>query len=58
MTKRSLSDVRRYKTRREQAEVDYRNAIRRAHEAGHSLREIATEAGVSHARVFQIVHER
>lgn len=58
MTKRTLSDVGRFRTRREQAEVDFHNAVRRAHKDGHSLRAIGREAGLSHTRVFQIVHEQ
>lgn len=57
MSQRSLSDVARYRTRRDQAETDFRNAVRRAYAAGHSLRTIAERAGLSHTRILQIVRE-
>lgn len=57
MTKRSLSDVGRYRVRRDQAETDFRNAVRRAHREGHSLRAIGDAAGMSHTRIRQIVLE-
>jgi DNA-directed RNA polymerase sigma subunit (sigma70/sigma32) len=57
MTQRSLSDVTRYRTRRDQAETDFRNAVRRAHKAGHTLRAIGDAAGMSHTRIRQIVLE-
>jgi DNA-directed RNA polymerase sigma subunit (sigma70/sigma32) len=52
-----LTVVRRARLKRVRAESEYRAAIKQASEAGHSLREIAVEAGVTHTRVRQIVLE-
>lgn len=50
-----LTRVKRATTRRASADAEYRNAITAAHTAGHSLRQIATAAGISHVRVLKIL---
>lgn len=50
-----LSRVRRAASRRAAASDEYRAAIIAAHAQGHSLREIAEAAGVSHVAVLQMV---
>ena len=44
-------------TKRRQAERQWRDAIVRAHLAGHSYREISKRAGVHFTRISQIFHE-
>lgn len=50
-----LTKVRRAALARHQADERWRAAIRAAHAAGHSLREIGEAAGVSHVRVLKIL---
>jgi DNA-directed RNA polymerase specialized sigma24 family protein len=40
-----------------QVESEFRAVVVMAHDTGHSLREIARAAGVSHVRVLQIIRE-
>jgi DNA-directed RNA polymerase specialized sigma24 family protein len=40
------------------AEAEWRRAIVLAREAGHSLRQIADAAGVSHVRVHQLLRQQ
>jgi len=53
-------DLRRVATRAaqlEKARVQLREAIRRAHESGESVRDIAPYAGLSPSRVFDLLKE-
>jgi hypothetical protein len=50
-----LTRAKRAAAKRNAATLEYRDAIRAAHEAGHSLREIAAAVGISHVRVLKIV---
>jgi len=53
-------DLRRVATRAaqlERARVELREAIRRAHESGESVRDIAPYAGLSPSRVFDLLKE-
>jgi hypothetical protein len=54
----SLASVRRATTAASAASQRRNQEIRRAHEAGHSIRAIAAAAGLSHGRVHQILHDR
>jgi len=53
-----LTALRRATARRSRSEQAWHDAIRDAHAAGESLREIGRAAGISHVRVLQIVRER
>ena len=53
-----LSRVRRAASRRVSASAEYRAAIDAAHTEGHSTREIAAAAGVSHAAVVQLLQRQ
>lgn len=52
---RPLTRVKRANTRRASADAEYRAAITAAKAAGHSLRQIAEAAGISHVRVLKIL---
>lgn len=52
-----LQRVRWAKRRREAAEDEWREEIRRAVAAGHSLRQVGEAAGLSHVRVLQITRD-
>lgn len=52
---RTLRAVTRAVARRNKADADVTAAIRAAHEAGDSLRQIGRAAGLSHVRVLQIL---
>lgn len=49
-----LTRVKRAANRRASADSEYRAAILAARDAGHSLRQIADAAGISHVRVLKI----
>lgn len=53
--KSAAETLRRVELQAEMAKADYHHAVRRLHLGGASLREVATELGVSHQRVQQIV---
>jgi hypothetical protein len=57
-TPKHLTAVRRATARREAGDREWRDAILAAHAAGASYRTIAAHAGVSFARVAQIVTGR
>lgn len=50
-----LTRVKRAQRRRASATQEYKDALKAAHDAGHSLREIAEAAGVSHVAVLQML---
>jgi len=50
-----LTRVKRAHQRRASAMQEYRDSIRAAHDAGHSTREIAKAAGVSHVAVVKML---
>lgn len=50
-----LARVKRAADRRASAVQEYRDAIRAASDAGHSVREIARQAGVSHVAVVKML---
>jgi DNA-directed RNA polymerase specialized sigma24 family protein len=52
-----LTRVKRAQQRRASATQEYRDAIRAAHTAGHTLREIAEAAGVSHVAVLKTLRD-
>jgi hypothetical protein len=52
-----LQKVARASSNRVRAEASWKAAIRSARADGHSLREIAQAAGVSHVRVLQITDD-
>ena len=54
----TLSQVQRATVQRARAEQAWRDAIRKTHQEGQSMRAIAKAAGVSPTRVHQIVAER
>lgn len=54
----TLRRVRQASAKATAASASRDNAIRAAHEAGASIRAIAAEAGLSSARVHQILHGR
>jgi predicted transcriptional regulator len=43
---------------RQHAEQDYRHALSKAREAGHTFEEIAEAAGVTRSAVFQILNPK
>lgn len=53
-----LTTVKQATARRSAANASWREAIREAHAAGASLRQIAAAAGVSHVRILQVVRQR
>lgn len=53
----SLSRVKRAASRRASAMDDYREALKAARDDGHSLREIAKAAGVSHVAVMKLLRD-
>jgi hypothetical protein len=57
-TDRALSDVRRATAQRAKAEQAWREAIRKAHREGQTMRVIAAAAGISATRVHQIITEK
>lgn len=56
--KAELGKVRRAAAKAAQASQQRDDAIRAAHVAGETIRVIAAEAGLSSARVHQILHRR
>jgi hypothetical protein len=58
MTSPDLRRVRRAAHKAALASQERDEAIRDAHAAGHPVRAIAGEAGLSHQRVHQIIHGR
>jgi hypothetical protein len=58
MTPPELREVRRAADKAASALQARNDAILRAHDAGHSIRVIAAAAGLSSARVHQILHGR
>ena len=57
MAQRDLRRVASRARRLEQARVELRDAIKRAHESGESVRDIAPHAGLSPSRVFELLKE-
>jgi hypothetical protein len=53
----TLNQVRRATAQRARSEQVWREAIRKAHDQGHSMRAIAEAAELSAARVHQIIKE-
>lgn len=53
---RALTKVRRAAQRRQDADTAWHEAIREAHEAGCTLRQIADAAGVTNPRIHQILN--
>lgn len=58
MVRKPLTEVRRAARKAALASQERDEAIRAAHEAGETIRAIAVEAGLSSARVHQILHGR
>jgi hypothetical protein len=54
----TLSQVQRATAQRARAEQAWRDAIRKAHQEGQTMRAIAEAAGLSAARVHQIISEK
>ena len=52
-----LTRAKRAAVRRASATQEYKNAIRAAHDAGHSLREIAAAVGTSHVAVLKLLRD-
>ena len=53
----SLTRVKRVSARRVSVMEDYKTALRAARDDGHSLREIAKAAGVSHVAVLKLLRD-
>jgi hypothetical protein len=53
-----LETVHRTAKRRLGAELDYRHALAKARQAGHSFQVIAEAAGVTRSAVFQILNRK
>ena len=51
----ALDDVQTTALKAASARAEFEQAIRDAHKIGHTLREIAEVAGLSHGRIHQIV---
>lgn len=52
----ALANVKRSRERADKARSAFEDAIRQAHADGESMRKIAAAAGLSHQRVYQLLH--